>query len=210
MSLWPRAHREVLCCGVLFSSVKMMRVIRPKKKQLKDYTTQLIFPKLEWEIAEHGWFLKHQCWMGNCWPLLILRFQPHISSVPTYLPLGGNMATESTTVDSATVESTVVPTKKKCGSPEHFTGVKYEFLSSHRCNFHVALDTKKQTEFYDLITIKFIWIFGDDLVTIKKNPMEDLETLKIVRLLPPKKWPTRLEITRLSGKWVLFYMGKDL
>lgn len=35
MSLWPRAHREVLCCGVLFGSIKMMRVIRPKKKAIE-------------------------------------------------------------------------------------------------------------------------------------------------------------------------------
>ena len=64
--------------------------------------------------------------------------------------------------------------KKKCGPPDHFTGTKYDFLAGHSDAFQLALDSKKITEFYDLITLRFIQQFGDNMETIWKNTDKDL------------------------------------
>lgn len=64
-------------------------------------------------------------------------------------------------------------TKKKRGPPDHFTGVKYKFLAGHATAYQLAVDTRKQTEFYDLITMTFINKFGDNISTIRENPNND-------------------------------------
>jgi hypothetical protein len=61
----------------------------------------------------------------------------------------------------------------KRGPPEHFTGLKLEFLTSRALQFQLALDTKKQTEFYNKVTLDYIAKYEDDLTTLTINPPED-------------------------------------
>ena len=68
--------------------------------------------------------------------------------------------------------------KKKCGPPDHFTGTKYDFLAGHSDAFQLVLDSKKMTEFYNLITLKFIQKFGDNMETIQKNTDKDLPEIE--------------------------------
>lgn len=68
--------------------------------------------------------------------------------------------------------------KKKCGPPDHITGTKYDFLAGYSDAFQLALDSKKMTKFYGLITLKFIQKFGNNMETIWKNTDEDLPEIE--------------------------------
>ena len=63
--------------------------------------------------------------------------------------------------------------KRKCGPLDHFTGVKFEFLNGHSDAFQLTIDTKKISEFYELVTVQFIKKFGDNMETIRENPEND-------------------------------------
>ena len=81
--------------------------------------------------------------------------------------------------------------KKKYGPPDHFTGTKYNFLAGHSDAFQLALDSKKMTEFYDLIMLKFIQKFGNNMETIWKNTDEDL---------PEIEWQEALAVEEAAKK----------
>ena len=65
--------------------------------------------------------------------------------------------------------------KKKHGPPDHFTGIKNDFLAGNSDAFQLAWDSKKITEFYDLITLRFIQNFGENMETIWNN-LTDVKT----------------------------------
>ena len=64
-------------------------------------------------------------------------------------------------------------TKKKggkLGAPDHFTGLKNEFLESKSALFQESIDSKAVTTFYDDVTVDFIRTFGCEEPFNKEPP----------------------------------------
>lgn len=63
----------------------------------------------------------------------------------------------------------------KRGAPDHFKGVKQQFLDLQAVLYQQALDDGKTTEFYNLVTRDFVAKFGD-MEPFSLEPTEDSAT----------------------------------